>query len=457
MSTSLTPAQQNALNQFNTYLQTRNANAQQNAPAQQSGVRSLIDLWGQTYKPEHYTEQTNPEGGVDKVVNEAGKKFEETRQNAKKQLENYGFELFAPEGSSSSDESGTYTTQPAKWLSPQEAANVTGTKVNNQLRNQAYIQSTENLASQLSPLANQLRQKLDAVNASGNLVVNQPARYYNEVANRLTQRTGITDLNDVGVRKLEGRWIELGGDPPEARFFRTGSNQGELYDEEIYNKKTGQVYEQGNFINLGTFGNKQDETSALLKIGPDGNIKLNAGYAYEQEAWKDVVGALAPLALTALPFTGAGQFISGITGSATNALTNLGLPSTIAKAGANSLVKGVLQGGISELTGNKFSTGFKSGAASGGIGSLVGDASKALGLDKILGSLSVPARSLATSALVAKAMNRPFDFGQAAQNAAINYGFNQAGQAAGFTPSQQKTLSNFLNFAAPMIAARRRP
>ena len=79
------------------------------------------------------------------------------------------------------------------------------------------------------------------------------------------------------------------------------------------------------------------------------------------------------------------------------------------------------------------------------------------GLNKGLGSLSVPARSLATSALVAKAMNRPFDFGQAAQNAAINYGFNQAGQAAGFTPSQQKTLNNFLKFAAPMIAARRRP
>jgi hypothetical protein len=92
------------------------------------------------------------------------------------------------------------------------------------------------------------------------------------------------------------------------------------------------------------------------------------------------------------------------------------------------------------LTGNKFSTGFKSGAASGGIGSLVGDASKALGLDKTLGSLSTPAKSLATSALVAKALNRPFDFGQAAQNAAINYGFNQAGQAAGFTPSQQKNL-----------------
>jgi hypothetical protein len=76
---------------------------------------------------------------------------------------------------------------------------------------------------------------------------------------------------------------------------------------------------------------------------------------------------------------------------------------------------------------------------------------------KGLGSLEVPGKSIATSALTAKALGRPFDVGQAVKGAAINYGLNQAGQAAGIEPKQQAAMMKFLNFAAPLIAARRKP
>lgn len=156
---------------------------------------------------------------------------------------------------------------------------------------------------------------------------------------------------------------------------------------------------------------------------------------------------------------GLGSAASGVTNSTINALTKAGLDPVTARIAANSLTSAGIGGTLSAAQGKGFLPGAKTGAISGGISAGVNELGNVTGLNKGLGSLSVPARSLATSALVAKAMNRPFDFGQAAQNAALNYGFNQAvnagGQAAGFTPSQQKTLINFLNFAAPMIAARR--
>jgi hypothetical protein len=156
---------------------------------------------------------------------------------------------------------------------------------------------------------------------------------------------------------------------------------------------------------------------------------------------------------------GLGSAASGVTNSTINTLTKAGLDPVTAKIAANSLTSAGIGGTLSAAQGKGFLPGAKTGAISGGISAGVNELGNVTGLNKGLGSLSVPAKSLATSALVAKAMNRPFDFGQAAQNAALNYGFNQAvnagGQAAGFTPSQQKTLINFLNFAAPMIAARR--
>jgi hypothetical protein len=152
---------------------------------------------------------------------------------------------------------------------------------------------------------------------------------------------------------------------------------------------------------------------------------------------------------------GLGSAASGVTNSTINALTKAGLDPVTARIAANSLTSAGIGGTLSAAQGKGFLPGAKTGAISGGIGAGVNELGNVTGLNKGLGSLSVPARSLATSALVAKAMNRPFDFGQAAQNAAINYGLNQAGQAAGFTPSQQKALISFLKFAAPMIAARR--
>ena len=124
---------------------------------------------------------------------------------------------------------------------------------------------------------------------------------------------------------------------------------------------------------------------------------------------------------------------------------------------SNALASGVMQGAISKGLGGDFSKGFKSGAISGGIGAGVGELGAMSGLDKGLGSLYTPAKSLATSALTSAATGRPFDVGQAVKGAAINYGLNQAGQAAGFEPKQQAALMRGLNFVMPLIAARRKP
>ena len=79
------------------------------------------------------------------------------------------------------------------------------------------------------------------------------------------------------------------------------------------------------------------------------------------------------------------------------------------------------------------------------------------GLNKSLGQLAAPVKSIATSGITSLLTGRPFDLGQAAKNAAINYGLNQAGQNMGIDPKQQAALMKFLNFAAPMISARRKP
>ena len=133
-----------------------------------------------------------------------------------------------------------------------------------------------------------------------------------------------------------------------------------------------------------------------------------------------------------------------------------------ADAAAKALVSGVVSGGLGKLADQPFSKGFKTGATSS-LASGVIDA----GVNKVapdmfkgLGSLEVPGKSIATSALTAKALGRPFDLGQAVKGAAINYGLNQAigagGRELGVNPKQQAALMKFYNFAAPMIAAQRR-
>lgn len=172
-------------------------------------------------------------------------------------------------------------------------------------------------------------------------------------------------------------------------------------------------------------------------------------------------GKIMPLLMMAtLPFGGIGGLLGGAGSSLAGGIASLGIPQAAANIGANALLSGAVQGGISKLTGGDFGKGFRSGAISGGIGAGVGELGTMTGLDKGLGSFYAPAKSLATSALTAKALGRPFDLGQAAKGAAINYGLNQAisagGKELGIDPKQQAALMKFYNFAAPMIAAQRR-
>ena len=214
------------------------------------------------------------------------------------------------------------------------------------------------------------------------------------------------------------------------------------------------------------------------KLIPIGDPKYYKG---EHPDAKNVATALKVGSLLAMPFGGVGGLLSGVTGTAGAAgaagaalgelgintagtglagqLASMGLPSFAADAGAKALVSGALSGGIGSLTGTGFKEGFKSGATSSLASNLINAGVNAAAPDafKGLGSLEVPARSLATSALTAKALGRPFDVEQAVKGAAINYGLNQAGQAAGVDPKQQAAMMKFYNFAAPLIAARRKP
>ena len=190
------------------------------------------------------------------------------------------------------------------------------------------------------------------------------------------------------------------------------------------------------------------------KLIPVGDPKYYKG---EHPDAKNVANALKIASIVSLPFGGIGGLLGNVTGGVASGIASLGIPQMAANIGANALASGVLQGAISKGLGGDFSKGFKSGAISGGIGAGVGELGAMSGLDKGLGSFYTPAKSLATSALTSAATGRPFDVGQAVKGAAINYGLNQAGQAAGFEPKQQAAMMKFLNFAAPLIAARRKP
>ena len=177
-------------------------------------------------------------------------------------------------------------------------------------------------------------------------------------------------------------------------------------------------------------------------------------------------GKIMPLLMMAtLPFGGVGGLLGGVTGTAAAGTGLAGglasfLPSAAADIAANALVSGAVQGGIGSLTGQGFGKGFRSGALSGGVGAGVNQLGAAYGLDKSLGSMYAPAKSLATSGVTSLLSGRPFDLGQAVKGAAINYGLNQAigegGAALGIDPKQQAALMKFYKFAAPMIAAQKR-
>lgn len=311
-----------------------------------------------SYKPEDYTYETDYEGTQYRVLSKQGLAAKQARADAGRRLEALGYELFDPDGPEYGDEFASYGAAPAKWLSPQEAASVKGTKVNQMLVNQAYVQSTDNLASQLSPLANQFRQRLDAVNASGNLLAEQPARFFTEIANRFTQQTGITNLDDIGVKKLDvipTQWTDPSSGELITAYERKDNGQLVSSDIEIYDKRTGRAI---GLPNLGTFGNQRDETGAYLGVTPDGQLKLKAYYAYEQEAWKDVVTALAPIALNFVP--GVGQFVGAAI-----------LPAGISPVIQNAVGNMVLKTGIDVAAGLPIETAIKNNLATFGVNQLM--------------------------------------------------------------------------------------
>lgn len=210
----------------------------------------------------------------------------------------------------------------------------------------------------------------------------------------------------------------------------------------------------------GKTGGESRERMAQAYI-PQGDKLIPVGdpkyYKGEHPDAKNVATALKVGSLLAMPFGGASALLGNVTGGVASGVTSLGIPQVAANIGANALASGIVQGAISKGLGGDFSKGFKSGAISGGIGAGVGELGAMSGLDKGLGSFYTPAKSLATSALTSAATGRPFDVGQAVKGAAINYGLNQAGQAAGFEPKQQAALMRGLNFVMPLIAARRKP
>jgi hypothetical protein len=256
---------------------------------------------------------------------------------------------------------------------------------------------------------------------------------------------GVTKRLDTNVEGGPGEEFDVTPEDRLAQLGFTKNKQGQIvYNPAVAGKKYGDYYAKNEGFDIGNKGVMLDptvtfdpQTGKIVAAGPSVYQRENQG--------KKALAQLAPIAtLATLPFGGIGSLLGGVTSS----LTAAGLPSILSQA----LVSGVTQGGISKLMGGDFSKGFKSGAVSGGIGA--GMNALAPDLFKGLGSLATPAKSLATQALTSAALGRKFDPAAAIKGAAINYGLGQGLQTAGVDP---KAFNTFMQFAAPMIAARRRP
>ena len=201
----------------------------------------------------------------------------------------------------------------------------------------------------------------------------------------------------------------------------------------------------------GKTGGTERERMAQAYI-PKGDKLIPIGdpsyYKGEHPDARNVANALKFASIATLPFGGIGGLLSGTTSSIAGALGG----GALGNIGANALMSGLTQGGISKLMGGDFSKGFKSGAVSGGIGAgmnvLTPD------MFKGLGSLATPAKSIATQALTSAALGRKFDPAAAIKGAAINYGVGQGLNAAGVDP---KAFNAFMQFAGPALMQKRRP
>ena len=277
---------------------------------------------------------------------------------------------------------------------------------------------------------------------------------------------GISDISDIKkfkptkvteVSEGEGSPVETRMtkyiDPETKKEFSPGFGStyaGKGGTHYGYDEKTGKFY---------TVGKDTSDAGKIMPLlmmatlpfggvgGLLGNITGTAGAIGSGLATAGVEGALSQAALTGG---------SGLAGG----LASMGLSPALANIGANALVSGAVQGGIGSLTGQGFGKGFRSGALSGGVGAGVNQLGAAYGLDKSLGSMYAPAKSLATSGVTSLLSGRPFDVGQAVKGAAINTALNQVigegGKTLGIDPKQQAALMKFYRFAAPMIAAQKR-
>ena len=314
---------------------------------------------------------------------------------------------------------------------------------------------------------------------------------------------GLTDFGKKTVQVSQGGGEEA---PTEEEQAKTASDLfREKFGEQLGHKSTfTKAYkkdEKGNSVEVeldsltpeelnsgsvvlfmgGKTGGKERERMAQAYI-PKGDKLIPIGdpsyYKGEHPDAKNVANALKVASIFSMPFGGIGGLLSGVTGTAgvagaagaalgelgintagsglAGTLASAGLPSFAADAAAKALVSGALQGGLGTLTGQSFGKGFRSGAGSSLIGSGVDALGNMTGLNQSLGQLAAPVKSIATSGISSLLTGRPFDLGQAAKGAAINYGLNQAGQNMGIDPKQQAALMKFLNFAAPMIAAQKR-
>jgi hypothetical protein len=204
----------------------------------------------------------------------------------------------------------------------------------------------------------------------------------------------------------------------------------------------------------GATGGKERERMAQAYI-PKGDKLIPVGdptyYKGEHPDAANVANALQIGSILSLPFGGS---LFGASNLLTQGLGSF-LPEAAAKVAGSALASGIAQGTMSKLTGGSFGKGFGTGAIAGGVGA---------GLDqfagdtfKNLGEFAKPAKSLVTSGVTSLLTGQKFDPTTAVQNAAINYGLGKAGEAAGIDPKQQAAMMKFYNFAAPLIAARRKP
>ena len=281
----------------------------------------------------------------------------------------------------------------------------------------------------------------------------------NDASNYYYEPIRSDKLTDVGIDwsgTLGKTFAEqLGHKSTFTKAYRLNEkgNPVEINDPSLADIQSGKVI----FMVGGATGGRERERMAQAYI-PQGDKLIPVGdpsyYKGEHPDARNVATALKIAAIASLPFGGAGALLGNVTGGVASGIASLGIPQMAANIGANALTSGIVQGAISKGLGGDFSKGFKSGAISGGIGAGVGELGAMSGLDKGLGSLYTPAKSLATSALTAKALGRPFDFGQAAKSAAINYGIGRGLQTAGVDP---KAFNTFMQFAGPALMQKRRP